>query len=290
MSTMSLESIRLADGYEAAARWWRPADPRGAVLYLHGIQSHGGWYEESGHRLAAAGLTVLMPDRRGSGLNQASRGHASSLRQCVDDVADALSTLLAETNLRAAHVVGVSWGGKAAVCLAAREPSRVASLSLVAPGLFPRVDLSATEKFRVAMSLINHPDQMFDIPLNDPRFFTANPERVRQIEHDPLMLRQISASFLLATRRMDRVVQRFARSAWPGPVHLLLAGRDQIIHNERTKAWLRSLPQEDLQITEYPEAEHTLEFEQDAEPFLQDLVSWIGQRCGESLATPSISP
>jgi alpha-beta hydrolase superfamily lysophospholipase len=252
------------------------------VLYFHGIQSHGGWSEESGHHLAAAGFTVLMPDRRGSGLNQASRGHASSLRQCIDDAGDALGTLLAMSGQAAAHVVGVSWGGKAAVCLAAQEPARVASLSLVAPGLFPRVDLTAAEKFRVAMSLINHPDQMFDIPLNDPRFFTANPERIRQIEADPLMLRQVSASFLLATRRMDRVVQRFVRSAWRGPVHLMLAGHDPIIHNDRTRAWLRELRSEDLRITEYPDGHHTLEFEPDPEPFLDDLVSWITERCGKS--------
>lgn len=285
---MSMIDLRLRDGYRAAARLWKPATPRGAVLYLHGIQSHGGWYEASGGRLAEAGLAVLMPDRRGSGLNQAARGHADSIRQCVDDTVDALNHLLAEAGQRAAHVVGISWGGKAAVCLAAQDPSRVASLSLVAPGLFPRVDLSAAEKFRVAMSLINHPDQMFDIPLNDPRFFTANPERIRQIEQDPLMLRQVSASFLLATRRMDRVVQRFVRSTWRGPVHLLLAGHDPIIHNDRTRTWLRELRSEDLRITEYPDGHHTLEFELDPQPFYEDLVSWISERCGDVVQPPRL--
>ena len=38
-------TIRLPDGYQAYARYWAPADCRGGVLYVHGIQSHAGWYE-----------------------------------------------------------------------------------------------------------------------------------------------------------------------------------------------------------------------------------------------------
>ena len=45
-------SIPLPDDYGAYARYWPASDPAGAVLYLHGIQSHCGWYEESARRSA----------------------------------------------------------------------------------------------------------------------------------------------------------------------------------------------------------------------------------------------
>ncbi|MEK6644377.1 MAG: alpha/beta fold hydrolase [Planctomycetota bacterium] len=273
MTAPSIEIFRLSDGYSANARWWRPPNPRGAVLYFHGIQSHGGWYEASAARLADAGLTVLLPDRRGSGLNQLQRGHVDSVDRAIDDAADALHALLRETNQPAAHVVGISWGGKLAVCLAARHPAQVASLSLVAPGLFPRVDLTTAEKFRVGLSLINNPDHVFDIPLNDPTFFTANPDRIRYVNNDPLMLRQVTARFLLATRRMDRIVARFNRSGFTRSIHLLLAGHDRVIHNDPTRDWLRAFPNSKL--TDYPDAHHTLEFEPDPAPFFHDLTEWI---------------
>ena len=66
-------TIRLPDGYEAYARYWSPPVCRGGVLYLHGIQSHGGWYERSAARLCESGFAVLQPDRRGSGRNQPQR-------------------------------------------------------------------------------------------------------------------------------------------------------------------------------------------------------------------------
>jgi len=275
----TLETLRLSDGYTAAARWWLPARPRGAVLYFHGIQSHGGWYEGSGQALADAGLAVLMPDRRGSGRNTHQRGHSASVEQCVDDAICALEALSQRTGFNPIHVVGVSWGGKLSVALATRAMERVASVSLVAPGFFSRLDLSRGEKFRVALSLIHERERLYDIPLNLPVLFTRNPERVDFVQRDDLRLMQVSASFLLATRRLDKTVRGFTHSGWRGGVHLFVAGRDQIIDNERCRAWLRGLPVSDRQITEYPEAEHTIEFEADPKPFYRDLTEWIVARC-----------
>jgi len=279
-----IDTVVLSDGYRAAVRWWRPPEPRGAVLYFHGIQSHGEWYERSGAHLAERGMTVLMPDRRGSGQNHEQRGHVESVERCVQDGVDALNVLCEASGRDAAHVVGVSWGGKLAVALAAAAARRIRSLTLVAPGLFPKVDLSSSEKFRVAMSMVNARSRMFDIPLNDPRLFTANPERIRYVEHDAHRLLQVSASFLIATRRLDRRVQRLGASGWRGGLHVFLAGRDRIIDNERTRRWLRDLPSPDRQISEYPEAEHTLEFEADPRPFFEALADWIVERSGPAAA------
>lgn len=279
MLSPCIESLAYSDGYRASVRWWRPPSPRGAVLYFHGIQSHGGWYEASGSALAEAGLTVLMPDRRGSGLNRVQRGHADCAGRLVDDATECLDALREASGLESAHLVGVSWGGKLCAALAEKMPRRVASISLVAPGIFPRIDLTAAEKVRVGFSLVADRQRPFDIPLNDARLFTANPERIRFVEEDRLKLTQVSASFLLASRRLDRAAARLDRSEYRGPVHLMLAGQERIIDNDRTGDWLRGLPMEDRQITLYRAAHHTIEFEPDPTEFIHDLCFWIVERC-----------
>lgn len=247
-------------------------------MCFHGIQSHGGWYESSGSALAESGLVVLMPDRRGSGLNGPPRGHFASVRQCFEDTHYLLDRVLSETGREAAHVVGISWGGRQAVLLARRRAEQVRTLTLVAPGLFPKVDLTMTEKFRVAMSMVNARERQFDIPLCDARLFTDNPERIRYVEEDDLKLGRVTAGFLLASRRLDREIRDLRDSTYRGPIHLILAGHDRIVDNERTRQWLRELPSEDRRITEYPDACHTLEFEPDAEEFFEDLRGWIVER------------
>jgi alpha-beta hydrolase superfamily lysophospholipase len=271
----AIDSLRLGDGYEAVVRWWRPARPRGAVLYLHGIESHGGWYEGSGGFLAGRGWTVLMPDRRGSGLNAAARGHAESYQRLLADGAELIAALSVQSGLSHVHLVGVSWGGKYAVALAAAQPQRVVSLSLVAPGLFPKIDLPNGEKFRIGCAMLARPTRPFPLPIHDATMFTTNPDRLAFVEGDPLRLREATAAFLLASRRLDGVARGLAAGEWRGALHLLLAGRDRVIDNEKTRTWLRALDGVRRRISEFPRASHTLEFEPDPTAYWTDLADGI---------------
>lgn len=277
------ESIRLrySDHYAAFARLWMPPSPRGAVLYLHGIQSHGQWFEASAERLAEAGLAVLLPDRRGSGRNDVERGHAPAPRRLLEDVNESLDELHVRTGIGRFHLLGVSWGGKLALAAGRLAPQRVGSLTLVAPGLFPAVDVPLAMKVRVGWSMLASPNLRFPIPLDDPELFTANPRRQAFIRDDPLKLTEVTASFLIASRRLDRYAQG-AASAWSGPpLTVFLAGRDRIIDNRRTQAFVRKLRWRPRELIVYPEANHTLEFEEDPSRYFEDLVRVMEKRVGE---------
>ena len=267
-------SIPLPDVYAAYARYWPVREPTGAVLYLHGIQSHCGWYEESARRLQQAGFAVLQPDRRGSGRNQADRGHAESQEQLIDDGLACGRRLLELTGLKQFHLIGISWGGKLACAMATAEPGLVRSLSLVCPGLFPRVDVSGAEKFRIGLSMVGNRRRLFDIPLNDPHLFTSQPEWIEFLRTDELTLRQVTASFFLASRRMDCVVRDLPGIS-PLPLHLMVAGDDDIIDSGKTVEFVRELRWPGTRVTHYPNCKHTLEFEPVREDYWSDLVSWL---------------
>ncbi len=275
MSPFESIRLRLSDGYEAYTRLWQPAAPRGAILYLHGIQSHGRWFEASAQRLAEAGFAVLLPDRRGSGRNEIDRGHAASAYLLLRDATDAMDELHTRTGFDRFHVLGVSWGGKLAAALYGHAPARIASLTLVAPGLFPKVDLPFRTKLHVGWSALAWRKTLFDIPLNDPQLFTANVERQAFLRNDPLALHQVTAAFLLTSRKMDKLAQKTSRFSAGPPLRLFLAGRDHIIHNDRTRRFITGLNWPHKEITEYSNAEHTLEFEVDPEPYFRDLIEWM---------------
>ncbi len=270
-------TLQFSDGYCSYARLWRPDRLRGAVLYLHGIQSHGGWFEMSAGRLAESGAAVLLPDRRGSGLNERDRGHTPQARRLLQDGVECLNELQRQTGFAAAHVVGVSWGGKLALALRRFAPARVEALSLIAPGLFPQVDLPLREKVRVGLSILAAPRARFDIPLNDPELFTANPARQEFIRQDPLKLTQVTTSFLMASRRLDRYALAGRKDPAGCRLRVFLAGRDRIIDNHRTREFVRRLRWLGRTIIEYPEAHHTLEFEPDPGAFLQDLTAGLDE-------------
>jgi alpha-beta hydrolase superfamily lysophospholipase len=271
------QTIRLPDGYEAYARYWPADSPRGSVLYLHGIQSHCGWYERSASMLRQAGYAVLQPDRRGSGRNEKERGHAASAEQLIEDAFVCADILGDRCGRRTHALLGVSWGGKLAVAMHAADERATAALVPITPGLFPIVDVSAAEKFRIGISMISNPTALYDIPLNDPELFTHDPNWMKYLREDQLQLHQATAGFFLASRRMDKIVARLAarRSV---PIHLMLAGEERIIDNEATRRFARELPWNDVTITTYDNARHTLEFDATEDGFLDDLINWLNVR------------
>ncbi len=264
-------SVALPDGYAAYGRYWSPPQPRGSVLYHHGIQSHCGWFEESAVRLTEAGYAVLQVDRRGSGRNQQDCGHAESADQLIADALATRDELSRLSRIAEHHVIGVSWGGKLAVAAYVADAAGVKSLSLVTPGLFPLVGVSKQQMARIGFAMLYERRRLFDIPLNTAELFTSVPGRQHFFDTDEFTLRKCTASFYLASRRMDKFVSEFPK-AHPVPVHLFVVGDEHIIDKDRTVRFVRELHWPQCRITTYKCARHALEFEEDKELYFKDLV------------------
>src|SRR5262245_39789272 len=94
MSESRIEMQEASDGYPIhVAVWPTNQSPRGRVVILHGVQSHGGWYQNLGRTLAEAGYETHFPDRRGSGANRIERGHTPSAGRLVRDIVEELQAL-----------------------------------------------------------------------------------------------------------------------------------------------------------------------------------------------------
>lgn len=267
--------LTASDQYGLTARVWRSEQKTDrAILYLHGIQSHGGWYESSGALLAETGTTVLLPDRRGSGLNHAARGDTPGMQRWLDDVTEHVDWLMAQTGARRIEIVAVSWGGKLAMAWAQRHPERVSRVLLIAPGLFPRVTISLLRKARIGLSLLGEPTQRYPIPLNDARLFTTNPDARAFIDADPLKLTDATARFFYHSAKLDVEIARIGHHEFTPRVDLVLAGDDKIIRNDATRTWLTEISAGNFGIREFTAASHTLEFESCPTEFDDYLRNW----------------
>ncbi len=260
-----------------ARRRYQPSRARrGHVVCLHGIQSHAGWYEGSCTRLAAEGYAVDFLERRGSGSNGEPRGDTPSWRRLVDDVAEFLTPLRARSPPGPLPIVllAISWGGKLAVALQRRHPGLTDALALLCPGFRPRIAPSLRQRLAILWARIRQPDRLLPIPLAGQELFTATPRWLEFLRSDPLALHQATARFLVESARLDGYL-RFAGRHVRVPVLLQLAGRDRVIDNARTRTFAARFATQ-IEILEYPEAHHTLEFEPDPRP-VQDLVHWLGE-------------
>ncbi len=278
------EIFSASDGYRCIYRHY-PAlscasqQPRAHLVCVHGIQSHAGWYEYSCTKLSQAGFNVFFLNRRGAGPNEQARGDSPNFRRLLDDLGEFLRFVPNKNEAQSSlpvFLLAISWGGKLAMALQRHRPGEVDGIVLLCPGFFPRVKPSLAERLGIALSRLVSPGRLFPIPLSSPELFTANPRWQEYIRDDALGLRQATARFFVSSVFLDRYL-RSAPEHVKVPVLLLLAENDRIIDNAATRRFVEQFASPDKQIIEYPGASHTLEFEQDPDPFIMDIDNWLNR-------------
>jgi alpha-beta hydrolase superfamily lysophospholipase len=270
-----LGTLSAADGYTLRYRRYRPASStRAAVLFLHGIQSHAGWYDGSCRFLAARGFDVFFVDRRGSGMNNQDRGFCTGVGQLCDDVVRCVNHVRMHAKGLPVFLAAISWGAKLAVATLKRRPRLVDGLVLVTPGFAAKIGPTLRERLMIGWSFLLWPRRPIRVPLTDPELFTDNEEWKEFLRQDPRLLRVGTARLLMTSVFLDRQLPSAARRV-DVPTVTFLAGRDRIIDNERVRRYVNGFAARDNRVIEYASAHHTLEFEQDPTPYFHDLADWL---------------
>lgn len=261
-----------ADGYRFAVRVWTPPSPRGRVIVIHGIVSHGGWYLSSCRYLAEGGFNVHALDRRGSGLNIAARGDVPAYETWLTDVEEYLASLSPGIPT---ILAGISWGGKLVAALAKRNLPDLNGIAMICPGLFARQQANIVQRILLqAAGAAGLYALRIAIPLRDPALFTNTPRWRDYIRDDPLALRRITIRFALADLKLNDCAQT-APEQIRLPVMLMLAGRERIVDNHRTRDFFSRIDSLDKTEFDFPNAGHTLEFEPDPACYLHNLRRWV---------------
>jgi len=282
-SEQPIEALKAPDGAALPYRVFRPAESaRGALVYLHGIQSHGGWYLDTAAELARRGYTVYLTDRRGSGLSREPRGHFRDRAQLVADVRSFVTLAGSEHEGVPIFLIGGCWGARPAVTFALDDQERLAGLVLISPALKAKVDLSLPEKLKVVSGGILRPHSKVRIPLT-PELFTRNPTWLEYIRNDSLALHEVTTSFFLQQARWDRWLLQQTGLALP--LLLLQSGRDEIVDIDGVRQWFERQESADKRYVLYPEFDHLLDFEDDRGRYWDDLVAWLDEVTAVPAAT-----
>jgi len=258
------------DGLELKYRQWAGKSAGDALIYLHGIESHSEWFSWCAGRIAAAGATVFALDRRGSGLSEGTRGDSPGHLRFMDDVVRFAESVKASYSRL--HCAALSWGGKLAVATNMLNPGVFETITLIAPGIFPRVMPPITERLAIAFDALFRPGTLHSIPIED-EMFTSIAQHLDYIKNDPLRLREVTARFYLESTKLDRYLKKKGYQ-WSAPTQLLLAEHDDIVDNRRLGAMFESLRMKTKKVKMYSGCKHSLVFEGPAE-VADDISDWM---------------
>lgn len=209
-------------------REWLPEEtPRGGFFCLHGMESHSGWFNDLALQLNALGWAVTACDRPGWGKSPGPAGHLASYRDVLARTGSLAQKVRGKFG--SAHLVGMSWGGLAALYFGLRCGWMVDSLGLLAPGLATRESLPLTQKVKTAYALFNGDLRATFESEFSPAVFSDDRDIQEYIAADSHRLKKVSASFCLETVKMRAFIKQNAgKRKLPGAL-CLLAQNDRMI-------------------------------------------------------------
>ena len=251
-----------------------------AVVYVHGLEDHSGWFHPTARYLSGLGYRVIGMDRRGNGINQMEMGYQSGHINRYHYFLDDLSALVdaVRSRNRRVYLAGYSWG--ALLCLlyadspASREGPGVDGIVLIAPPLTNEIEPKIWAKTGLYVFRWLMQKKRFRSPL-EVSDYTRSPQLRAYIRSDALRVDRFTARFWTEA---DKLYDRVRNLSGPVTIPLLVnvPEKDRMADDKAYVPFLRDLAKT-MDILRYPGANHALVLERDRQ-LAQDIAAWIEDR------------
>jgi alpha-beta hydrolase superfamily lysophospholipase len=225
---------------KAYYRHWAAAQPRAAVIFLHGFGEHTGVYHRYGFALNAAGIDLWAIDQFGHGLSPGPRGDFGS----IEDSSHLAASLtdLAESEHPGVPLIaqGHSFGSVVTLFRLLDQPDRYCGGVISGAPLIPIPEMLDA-------------DTSFDL---DPGWLSKDPFYLDALENDPLAF--VDADGAPLARELDKAWDRFG-SELPKlavPTLAVHGVNDPIAPIGAVRAYAKQI--EPLQLKEFPGGHHDI--------------------------------
>jgi alpha-beta hydrolase superfamily lysophospholipase len=250
---------------------WISETTQHVFIFINGLESHAGWFSRMAAELINKGVMVYGLDRRGSGLNTRSYG---GFKDWICDINLLIKKAKKKNPGTKIHLVSVCFGAKLATACAIQQVERFDSLIYLSPGISVRVVPTLMEKIKIFLSILPWLSLNIQSPIRNDKMFTDSPDALYFLYNDKLRTFSPRAKDFFQAREIDSYIfKNFDKVKIPSLV--LLAGKDQIVDNAKTKMAFSKFGRKS-KIIEYHESEHVIFFGQAMAKLTSDIISFIG--------------
>ncbi|TKS77293.1 Monoglyceride lipase [Collichthys lucidus] len=275
-----LQHIVNADGLHLFCRYWEPAGPPRALVFIaHGAGEHCGPYDEIGQKLKELSLLVFAHDHVGHGQSEGDRMNIKDFQIYIRDSLQHVDLMKSRHPDLPVFIVGHSMGGAISILTACERPSDFAGVVLIAPMVQMNPD-SATP-FKVFLAkVLNHMLPSLTLGSIESKWVSRDKKQVYVMDVSPLnfhggMRVSFGMQLMGAAARIEREIPSIS---WP---FLLLHGdADKLCDIRGSRMMHENAQSSDKKITIYEGGYHALHHDlpEVAESVLTEVTSWITER------------
>ncbi len=270
-----MPTLSAPDGTQLVYDAFESAQPRAAVLVLHGWSDHAGRWREVGERLRDAGLAAYLLDLRGHGRSGGRRGHLSRFSQLLGD----LQAFRRVVRLRTAGpqvVFGLSFGGLVALRYLETQPSDPITAGVIC---CPWLGLAFRPPLWKLVGARLLADLWPTLPVRariDPEHLSRDAAVNRAYAEDASVHGVMSPGAWREIQWAQRAVPADAYRI-ESPLLFLLAGEDRIVDCHLARAFADGLKGA-VQVRWYPEMYHEVLHDPQRERVMGDILAFVAEQ------------
>ena len=247
-------------------------EPKGAVVFVHGICEHLGRYEYLTEKFNNEGYDVYRYDARGHGKSEGKRGYLGDFSDYLADLDILISMVRKEHKDSKLVLLGHSMGGLVATAYTCKYPNKIDLLVLSgACNVCP--SMASALKFLPynLMGKLKYTNKLGDGVCSDKKV-------VDEYNKDPLVLKKVSFrllgnAFIKGTKYVSKNIKNIKC-----PVLVQHGEKDGIVVKETGEWTFSHLECEDKELKIYPNLYHEIFNEISKDEVIKDTIDWCNER------------
>lgn len=262
-----------------ARTWGSSSDCRAAVLLVHGLGAHSGWFEALARRLKVKRIFALAYDQVGFG--KRTDQVLMMKQQWLNDLKDAYEHLRDTVGDRPIFVMGNSMG--AVVALKALSQINPSGLVMFSPGFDGHPDMfKLTYRLKAITTALLQPDNEITLPYTTDQI-TREPQVRNWLANDPDRKFILTARTLLELLKLTQETKSSPRKI-SCPAYMFTSGQETIVNNAVSQAIFDRLNAPSKRQHSFPEAWHDLMFDPVLDELVELLSTWMDEVSKERLS------
>ncbi len=276
---LKIKYLSIEDETKLYYQEYLPSHLKKALLCFHGLGGHGGGFSELGEKLMTINTAVYAVDIRGHGLSQRENEKYFSFDKLFSDVKVIVDFFREKHSNIPLYLLGESMGG-IIILNYAIEHQGIDGLILLSPGIKPNIKLSALDCLKLLavlpISLIFKNLKLVNMEANWDKA-NNDPEQVRRMKEDPLLLRRMSLAFLLSIVKYHKKIMRECINL-DLPTLILQGKADEVVLWEGAEEFYYKLKSKDKKIKLFENGSHGLLADENTPEAIKTIEEWLGNR------------
>jgi len=269
------EQFEGVKGLKIFVRSWRPEQKvRGAVVIVHGFNSHSGYYHWAAEQLAASGLAVYALDLRGRGKSDGERFFVERFAEYVSDVAQLVTLAKSREPGLPVFLLGHSAGGVVSCIYTLEHQKEIAGL--VCESFAHQVP--APDFALAVLKGLSHIAPHAHVLKLKNEDFSRDPKAVEVMNNDPLIAHESQSTQTVAemVRADERLKKQFP--LFTLPLLILHGTADKATKPSGSQLFFDTAGSTDKTLKLYDGHFHDLLNDVGKETVMGDIKGWINAR------------